>query len=199
MRIIAGELRGRHIDAPDGESTRPMLDRVREAVFSTLGDHVEGAVVLDLFAGSGALGLESASRGAASVRSVERSAPALLVLKQNVADLGLEDRVRVIRGDALQPKSWHGAGEDAARFTLVFMDPPYPLIDDPVERPRVVAAIRNLLETASTRDAILVLHVASRASEWLRFGSGLECDVRTYGTSAIMYVTRASNGSSKGA
>ena len=69
MRIIAGELRGRRIEAPEGEATRPMLDRVREAVFSTLGPNVEDAVVLDLFAGSGALGLECASRGAKSPRS----------------------------------------------------------------------------------------------------------------------------------
>lgn len=191
MRIIAGELRGRRIDAPAGDGTRPMLDRVREAVFSTLGEHVEGAVVLDLFAGSGALGIESASRGADSVRSIERSAPALAVLKKNVEELALKERMRVIRGDALLPKSWHEAGDGAPRYTLVFMDPPYPMIDDPVERPRVLAAVRALFDTALAPGAIVVLHVASRASEMLRFGPGLEIDTRLYGTSAIVYVTRS--------
>lgn len=191
MRIIAGELRGRRIEAPAGEATRPMLDRVREAVFSTLGPLAEDAVVLDLFAGSGALGLECVSRGAQSVRSVERAAKALAALKSNVADLGLADRVRVIRGDALSPRSWHDAEAPDVRYSLAFMDPPYPTIDDPTDRPAVLEAIQILFERALTPDATLVLHVASRASETLRFGPSLERDVRLYGSSAIVYVTRA--------
>lgn len=167
-----------------------MLDRVREAVFSTLGPLVEDAVVLDLFAGSGALGLECASRGARSVRSIERAARALATLKANVAELELGERVRVIRGDALSPKAWHDAGEEAVRYTLAFMDPPYPMIDDVNDRPQVLEAVRVLFERALTPDATLVLHVAARASETLRFGSGLERDVRLYGSSAIVYVTR---------
>jgi 16S rRNA (guanine966-N2)-methyltransferase len=191
MRIIAGELRGRRIAAPEGEATRPMLDRVREAVFSTLGPLVEDAVVLDLFAGSGALGLECVSRGATSVRSVERAAKALAALKANVAELGLGERVRVIRGDALSPKSWHDADAPEARYSLVFMDPPYPMIEDASERQAVLEAIRVLFERALTADAELVLHVAARASETLRFGTGLEREVRLYGSSAIVYVKRA--------
>lgn len=190
MRIIAGELRGRRIEAPEGDATRPMLDRVREAVFSTLGPAVEDAVVLDLFAGSGALGLEAASRGAHSVRSLERAAKALVALKANVAELGLKDRVRVIRGDALSPKSWHDSEAQDVRYSLVFMDPPYPMIEDPTERTHVLAAIRALFDSALTPDATLVLHVAARASETLRFGPNLSRDVRLYGSSAIVYVTR---------
>ncbi len=192
MRIIAGDLRGRRIEAPAGEATRPMLDRVREAVFSTLGPLVEDALVLDLFAGSGALGLECASRGARSVRSVERAVKALDALKTNVAELGLADTVRVIRGDALSPKAWHEADAPDVRYSLAFMDPPYPMIEDPTERAAVLAAIRALFDRALGADATLVLHVAARASETLRFGPGLERDVRLYGSSAIVYVRRES-------
>jgi 16S rRNA (guanine966-N2)-methyltransferase len=190
MRIIAGELRGRRIEAPAGEATRPMLDRVREAVFSTLGPLVDDAVVLDLFAGSGALGIECVSRGAKSVRSVERAAKALAALKANVAELGLAESVRVIRGDALLPRSWHDAGAADVRYSLAFMDPPYPMIEDPKDRSAVLEAIRSLFELALSPEATLVLHVAARASETLRFGAGLERDVRLYGSSAIVYVTR---------
>jgi 16S rRNA (guanine(966)-N(2))-methyltransferase RsmD len=192
VRIIAGELRGRRIEAPEGDATRPMLDRVREAVFSTLGDRVEGAVVLDLFAGSGALGLECASRGARSVRSVERARAALDALKKNVEDLGLSECVRVIRGDALDPRAWQEKDAAAAvLYSLAFLDPPYPMIEDPLDRAKVLATVRTLFETALGPDGMVVLHVATRASETLRFGKGLRSEARTYGSSAIVYVERA--------
>jgi 16S rRNA (guanine966-N2)-methyltransferase len=190
VRIIAGELRGRRIDAPEGEGTRPMLDRVREAVFSTLGDRVEGADVLDLFAGSGALGLECASRGARHVRCVERARAALDALKQNVETLGLRERVRVVRGDALQPKSWQERDDPPVRYALAFLDPPYPMVTDPLERARVLTAVRRLFETTLGPDGEAVLHVPASAGETIRFGHGLVTEVRAYGTSAIVYVRR---------
>src|SRR5262245_65361412 len=91
VRVIAGELRGRRLRAPEGERTRPMLDRVREALFDTLRPWIEGAFVLDLFAGSGALGIEALSRGARRVRFVERAAGACRCLEANVSELGLDD------------------------------------------------------------------------------------------------------------
>lgn len=190
MRIIAGTHRGRRIEAPKGEGTRPMLDRVREAVFSTLGERVEGADVLDLFAGSGALSLECASRGARSVRAIERGAKAHAVLKSNVQELGCADVVRVVRGDALAPKSWREAAAPDARYTLAFMDPPYPMIVDPADRAHVFTAIGALFGGVLAPDATLVLHVPTRESETLRLARDLERDVRTYGTSAIVYVRR---------
>jgi len=167
-----------------------MLDRVREAVFSTLGERVEEASVLDLFAGSGTLGLECASRGARRVRCVERGARALATLKQNVADLGVSDRVRVIRADALDPRAWHEKDEPDTRWSLAFLDPPYPMIDDPTERAKLLAAVRTLFEAGLEETATIVLHVATRASETLRFGKGLQSETRTYGSSAIVYVSR---------
>jgi 16S rRNA (guanine966-N2)-methyltransferase len=120
MRIVAGELRGRLIEAPPGRDTRPTTDKVREAVFNALGsaDLVRDAVVADLYAGSGALGIEALSRGAAEAVFVERDRAALRVLRDNLDALGLGDRARVQQGDALAL-----AGRISA--DLVLADPPY--------------------------------------------------------------------------
>lgn len=120
MRVVAGELRGRRIEAPSGTDTRPTTDKVREATFNALGslDLVRDAVVVDLYAGSGALGIEALSRGAAHCTFVERDRSALRVLKANLATLGLEDRARVVAGDAAVV----GRGISA---DVVLADPPY--------------------------------------------------------------------------
>ncbi len=118
--MVAGELRGRHVEAPPGRDTRPTTDKVREAVFNALGslDLVRDAVVADLYAGSGALGIEALSRGAAEVIFVERDRAALRVLRGNLSELGLESRARVQQGDAL-------AQAGGLRVDLVLADPPY--------------------------------------------------------------------------
>lgn len=123
MRIIGGDHRGRKLRPVPGRGIRPTADRTREAVFNILGDRVWGAVVLDLFAGTGALGLEALSRGAAEAIFVDRMPAALRTLSQNIADLGLDDRTRVIRWDL----SRHLAPLTKRRppFDLVFLDPPY--------------------------------------------------------------------------
>ena len=121
LRIVAGEFRGRRLQAPADSRVRPTADRVREAWFSILGPRVHGARVLDLFAGSGALGLEALSRGAARVDFVELNPASLQALKANIASLGVDDRVTVHRGEALR-----FAGRllpDA--FDIVVADPPY--------------------------------------------------------------------------
>jgi len=121
MRIIAGTYGGRRLQAPPGDATRPTSDRVREALFSILGDRVTGARVLDLFAGSGALGLEALSRGAAAVTFVDSAPAAIRALRANL-DALLAD-AEVVRADALR---WlHGAARDARQYDLVFLDPPY--------------------------------------------------------------------------
>ena len=103
MRVVAGELRGRRLLAPEGRDTRPTTDRVREAVFNSLGsmDLVVDATYVDLFAGTGALGIEALSRGAAHCTFVERDPRALKVLRENLSALGLTDRATVVPGDAL--------------------------------------------------------------------------------------------------
>ncbi len=121
MRVVAGAFGGRRLQAPVGQATRPTADRVREALFSILGEAVAGARVLDLFAGSGALGIEALSRGAASATFVERDARAARVVRDNLQALGLDGRV--VRRDALA--ALHDARERAEAYDLVFLDPPY--------------------------------------------------------------------------
>jgi 16S rRNA (guanine966-N2)-methyltransferase len=121
MRVIAGTYGGRTLKAPPGEHTRPTSDRVREALFSILAAHVAGATVLDLFAGSGALGLEALSRGAASVTFVDDAPAAIKAIKANVQALSADATVR--RSEALRFLGHASAG--AAQYDLVFLDPPY--------------------------------------------------------------------------
>ena len=122
MRIIAGTYRSRALAAPSGLATRPTSDRLRETLFNVLSPRIEGANSLDLYAGSGAVGMEALSRGAAHVEFVERAEPALRVLRANLARLGLTAGFRI-----------HAAGvstvlrkmKPVAAFNVVFLDPPY--------------------------------------------------------------------------
>ncbi len=120
MRIIAGEKRGAKIAAPKGHDTRPTADRVREAAFNLIGP-VDGAAVLDLFAGSGAMGLEALSRGAASATFVESDRAACRTISQNLEKLGFTG-ARVVCGEAV----WTLRQESRA-YDLVLVDPPYEL------------------------------------------------------------------------
>lgn len=122
MRVVAGSARGRRISAPPGTDTRPTADRVREAMFNALGSlgAVDGAVVADLFAGSGALGIEALSRGAASAHFVESDRRAVAVIEENLAALDLDDRGTVLR------RPVEAALDDLpASLDLVLADPPY--------------------------------------------------------------------------
>jgi 16S rRNA (guanine(966)-N(2))-methyltransferase RsmD len=125
MRVIAGTYRGRRLEAPPGSGTRPTSDRVREALFSILGARVEGARVLDLFAGSGALGIEALSRGAESAVFVDEAPAAIRAIRGNLQALGADAEVR--RGDAL--RYVRGASDGGAQYDLIFLDPPYRLAD----------------------------------------------------------------------
>ncbi|MHB8533605.1 MAG: 16S rRNA (guanine(966)-N(2))-methyltransferase RsmD, partial [Solirubrobacteraceae bacterium] len=123
MRVIAGTLGGRPLKAPPGRSTRPTADRVREALFSMLGP-LSGERALDLFAGSGALGIEALSRGASRAVFIERDGAAARVLRENLNTLGLADeRSEQRRGDV--PTALRRAQSAAETYDLVFIDPPY--------------------------------------------------------------------------
>lgn len=123
MRLTGGEWGGRRLAAPPGRVTRPTADRVREAWMNIVAPKLPGARVLDLFAGSGSLGLEALSRGAEHVVFVERSATVLAVLRNNVRMLDAADRCTVVRADALR----YAASRDALEFDVAFADPPYRL------------------------------------------------------------------------
>ncbi|MBN8644617.1 MAG: 16S rRNA (guanine(966)-N(2))-methyltransferase RsmD [Planctomycetes bacterium] len=135
LRIIAGEFRSRHIQTPDGgETTRPLPDRVRVAVFNMLHGHIEGQSFFDVFAGTGAFGLEALSRGAKEVVFVEKDRAVTRLIERNIETLGVADRCEVFQGDALGA----GALSRCPRpVHVVFFDPPYPLVEDPASRERV--------------------------------------------------------------
>jgi 16S rRNA (guanine966-N2)-methyltransferase len=125
MRVVAGTARGRKLEAPPGRDVRPTGDRVREAVFNALGSlgAVDGARVLDLFAGTGALGIEALSRGAVSATFVERDRAAVATVRANLAALGLDGEV--VQADALQWLERDPPSFDPAAFDLALLDPPY--------------------------------------------------------------------------
>lgn len=123
MRIVAGELASRRLATPRGRTTRPTSDRARESLFAALADRVVGARVLDLFAGSGALGLEALSRGAEHATFCEQDRDALVAIRANVASLGLQERSTIVPGDAR--RFLRSAARRGERYTLILLDPPY--------------------------------------------------------------------------
>ena len=182
-RIVAGTVGGRTLRVP-AVGTRPTSDRVREALFSRL-DHlgvVDGACVLDLYAGSGALGLESASRGAAAVTLVESARPAAEVCRRNVTELSLAG-VRVVteRVEKFVQRPV------AAPWDLVFLDPPYELTEDDLAG--VLAALLGGPDPTLAADAVVVVERSSRSPE-PRWPEGLErSDRRAYGDTVVWFAS----------
>jgi len=166
-----------------------MLDRVRESLFATLVPWLPGAVVLDLFAGSGSLGIEALSRGARHARFVERSPRALDCLKANLAELGLLEKSAVVRGNALSRATW---GEEP--LDVVFLDSPYPLLQEKRDRAAIFRAIEVLAREHLAPEGVLVFHGPHRGVFAFEFGKGLVLRERAYGTNALWYVQREEPG-----
>lgn len=125
MRVIGGRFRGFNLRAPAGDRIRPTADRVREAVFNMLAGDVDDAIVLDLFAGTGAMGLEALSRGASHCSFVDISPLACRTVRENIERLGVGDRCRVVRADACSFLQRPVADDFLGSCGLVFADPPY--------------------------------------------------------------------------
>lgn len=168
MRIVAGQWRGRTIEAPPGRDVRPTLDRVREAWMSILQHEIPGSRVLDLFAGSGALGLEALSRGAEWADFVESDSRTIRILKKNVESLAPGDVLEIHRGDALA----FARKLDAGAYDIAFADPPY-----------AGGAAAALAEVWLKRPFARILSVEHDAREKM-IGAG---DTRRYGSSAITF------------
>ncbi|GIK78287.1 MAG: 16S rRNA (guanine(966)-N(2))-methyltransferase RsmD [Acidobacteria bacterium] len=166
MRVVAGELRGRRLRAPR-ESVRPTADRVREALFAILGD-VTGLVVLDLFSGTGAVAIEAISRGAARATLVDTDPAAA---RANVAALGLEERCRVVGGDAIR-----FLRRDRGRYDLIYLDPPYRLAR------RLVSELEDLVPARLADGGLAIVESAS--ADPIELGLPT-LDRRDYGATAI--------------
>ncbi|WP_400163391.1 16S rRNA (guanine(966)-N(2))-methyltransferase RsmD [Brevibacillus sp. TJ4] len=123
MRVIAGEHKGRRLAAVPGKGTRPTTDKVKESIFNMIGPYFEGGWALDLYAGTGSLGIEALSRGAERAVFVERDAKAFAVVQQNVAACRLENCAELYRIDA--SRALNSLAKRNVRFDLVFLDPPY--------------------------------------------------------------------------
>ena len=155
MRVLAGALKGQRLTAPRGAATRPTADRVRIACLDTLMPFLAGGSFLDLFAGSGSVGIEALSRGAPHAVFVEQDAMALRALFDNVERLGLRERARVVRADAV--RAVRDLAERGERFAVAFVDPPY-------GSPRAAPALAALAEGgALAPGAIVAVQHGSKA------------------------------------
>lgn len=154
MRIISGKHKGKKLHTPpDAMTTRPIPDRVKESVFNLLRGHYEGARVVDLFAGTGSIGLETYSRGAARVLLVEKDKKVARVLDHNIEAMGYPEQVEVLVGDALGPAV---IGRVPEPITLLFADPPYPLIRDPEGWKRFRAQFTRLIDMMDPKGFVVL-------------------------------------------
>lgn len=176
MRIIAGVHRGSRIYTGRGRAVRPTSDRVREALFSILGDEVAGARVLDLFAGSGALGFEALSRGAAFVRFIEKAPAVIEWIERNRRGLGIEDG-EIVRGDVVSRLI---RADDLDTFDLAFLDPPYRCgLIEPALAALMAGGFRGV--AVIERDKRELLPAADGLPRWTR--------TRSYGDTVLDFLT----------
>ncbi len=178
MRIIAGEWGGRRLKAPPGTKTRPTTDRAREGIFNVLQNKVLGSRVLDAFAGSGAMGIEALSRGAASAVFVEADAKAAAVLRENLSFLPADREYRLIFGDCC--KMLYAFWE---KFDIIFIDPPYNR--GWVDRVTKLIALAELLAP----NGVLVLETAAKEQELPDLSVWQLIKESRYGDSAVLYFT----------
>lgn len=177
MRIISGEFGGRRLKAVPGRATRPTTDKIKEAVFNIIGPYFNGGNALDLFAGSGGLGIEAASRGMQQVVLVDRQYAAIKTIKANITVTKMPQRFRVIKANAMH--ALHQLAAENNKFDLVLLDPPYQ--QQKITANMAALATQNLLATNAQlvceTNAATVLPVQLPAFRQLRR--------QTYGTTAI--------------
>jgi 16S rRNA (guanine966-N2)-methyltransferase len=187
IRLTGGAWSGTRIFSPPGRVARPALAKVRAAIFNVLGD-MEGASVLDLFAGTAALSFEALSRGAAKATVFEQDADCLSAIRESASKLKCESRLRVLDGDvAVRLADVAGEGAD-----LAFADPPYALVDDPVECEKFRALLARLKSEGGLRSGGWLV-VEHREGAELAVPPGFSPDeIRRYGQTALSFFTAAS-------
>ena len=193
MRIIAGQWRSRKLVRPESSGTRPMPDRIREAVFAALGSHFDclgllpPLIVADVFAGGGSMGLEALSRGAAECCFYERGREALAALQRNLDSLQVGTNACVITRDA-----WSTAiySPDGRPFGIVFLDPPYADTEDMGDGSRLACYLGRMAESDDNRPLVVLHHAKKSCVANNAFHAWQVIDRRTYGTSAMTMFMR---------
>jgi len=181
MRVIGGTLRGRKLGLLQGRSIRPTSDRVREALFNILGSKPVDATILDLFAGTGALGIEALSRGAKQAVFIDKAPQTIHVLRKNIALCGLEARSRIIQWDIVKSLGCLQAYHQA--FDLVFLDPPY-------HQAMVQSALEHLLRSGTLADDAWIVVEQPFKEAVMPTATGLICeDHRRYGHTMLTFFT----------
>ncbi|PIE70172.1 MAG: 16S rRNA (guanine(966)-N(2))-methyltransferase RsmD [Deltaproteobacteria bacterium] len=180
MRIIAGACRRKPLNSVPGMETRPTSDRIRESIFNILRDMVREAVVLDLFAGTGALGLEALSRGAKQALFIDRAPAAIKTIKRNIAGCGVEDRATVKKWDVV--RDLNCLKNQAPPFSLVFIDPPY-------GKGWIRPALQHLAAASCLApEAVLVIEHTSDEREWKEIPYFFPHDQRKYSKTLVSFV-----------
>jgi 16S rRNA (guanine966-N2)-methyltransferase len=186
LRIIAGELKGRRIDAPSWEGVRPTSDKLRETLFNMLGTRVPGAHVLDAYAGTGAVGIEALSRGAAHVTFVDSDRRAVALIDANLGRLGVRERYVIIRAalaDAVRQLR-------DRRFDIIFLDPPY--------GPTTLTEALALAAPLTTPNTVVVVEHAAKNAAPEAAGTLVRVNDRRSGDSALSFFRRSETGTATG-
>lgn len=192
MRIIAGHWRSRRLLRPDASTTRPMPDRVREAIFDILGSHYEtpgllpSLAVADVFAGSGSMGLEALSRGARLCCFVERNKKVVAVLRKNLDSLDAGSEAVIHGGDAWRASL---ALPDGGSYDLVFLDPPYSDSEDSSDNGRVRRWLRRVARETQRRPLVVLHHFSSAPYGECPEDGWSILDHRSYGTNSVTMFT----------
>jgi len=184
MRIIAGTKRGMKLFSPEGLGTRPIIDRVKESLFSVLYkyDLPSGKIVADLFCGTGSLGLEALSRGAAGVIFVEKSREVVEILKKNIEKAGFVDQSKVITADVF--KSAAQIVKNAEKYDLVFVDPPY-VNSRETGLDSLVGQLLILLQQQISEEGIIAVRTERKNHLLDNYGKLEIIDRRQWGTMAV--------------
>ena len=180
IRLIAGEFGGRTLDTPPGKRTKPMGERIRGALFNIIGDEIKDAHVLDAFAGTGSLGLEALSRGATEAVFIEKDRLAHKILQQNIHDLGVQSRVKVIQA---RVAAWIENNQQQ-RFDIIFADPPY--------HDTQFSTVKHLFSLLKS-NGLMVLSYPGRGEAPPGTNGVVVVDNRSYSNAALTFYRRKDN------
>jgi len=185
MRVIAGAFKGRQINAVKNDTTRPTTDKIKENMFNIMGQFFNGGCVLDLFAGSGSLGIEALSRGMDHAVFIDMNANAIKAIKENISSLKLQDQTEVYRNDAF--KALHILAKKRSKFDMIFLDPPYGKIS-------ITDLLALIVEKDLLNNAGLVMCEYGEGMNAKYDASGLkEIRREVYGTIEILILEKVGN------